>query len=313
MTLSLRRRILLTLVPLLLIPAALGTAGAVLLSQLGGRASAILRENYDSVRAMFRLNEALERIDSAFTFALSGHEEEARRQYRDNWSAYDEHLRVEQQNITLPDEGELVDRLTGLTRRYRELGERFFERPGMSAERSVDYYGPPGAPGLLATFRELKTVSGRILRINQENMEEAARDARSTARTSLIGFGVGVGGVALVAALLAWRLVRAVIDPIRHVTHAAEAIGAGQLHMTVPVYARDELGKLAQTFNAMTERLREYRQVNMSRLLRAQQTGQATIDSFPDPVLVVDPEGRVELANPAARRVLGVDPAASDA
>ena len=44
------------------------------------------------------------------------------------------------------------------------------------------------------------------------------------------------------------------------------------------------------------------------RLLRAQRTGQATIDSFPDPVLVVDPDGRVELANPAARQVLGVLP-----
>src|SRR5262249_49383043 len=31
-----------------------------------------------------------------------------------------------------------------------------------------------------------------------------------------------------------------------------------------------------------------------------------TIDSFPDPVVVVDPAGAVEMANPAARRVLGL-------
>ena len=58
----------------------------------------------------------------------------------------------------------------------------------------------------------------------------------------------------------------------------------------------------------MTQRLRDYRQSNSERLLRTQKTSQATIDSFPDPVLVIDPEGRVELANPAARRVLGVIP-----
>src|SRR5262249_10532412 len=47
------------------------------------------------------------------------------------------------------------------------------------------------------------------------------------------------------------------------------------------------------------------------RLLRAQRTAQATIDSFPVPVLVVDPAGCVELANPAARQVLGVVPRGS--
>src|SRR5207253_7537475 len=39
---------------------------------------------------------------------------------------------------------------------------------------------------------------------------------------------------------------------------------------------------------------------------RGQRTRQATIDSFPDPVLVVDSEGFVEMANPAAKRLLGV-------
>src|SRR5262245_57407335 len=101
MTFSLRRRILLTLAPLLALLAALGGAGFVLLRQLGGRTDLILRENFDSVRAMYRLNEALERIDSAFQFALSGREDDARRQYQDSWPRYDEQLRAEQHNVTL--------------------------------------------------------------------------------------------------------------------------------------------------------------------------------------------------------------------
>src|SRR5947208_11552657 len=143
---TLRRRILLTLLPLLALLVVLGGAGIVLLHRLGGQADLILRENYDSVRAMFRLNEALERIDSAFAFAVSGREDEARRQYHDNWPAYEEQLRVEQNNITLPGEAELVDRLTQLSKRYRELGERFFERPPGAAERGSDYYGTADVP-----------------------------------------------------------------------------------------------------------------------------------------------------------------------
>ena len=58
----------------------------------------------------------------------------------------------------------------------------------------------------------------------------------------------------------------------------------------------------------MARTIRNFRQAGTARLLRAQQTAQATIDSFPDPVVVVDPTGSVERANPAARRVLGVAP-----
>ena len=56
----------------------------------------------------------------------------------------------------------------------------------------------------------------------------------------------------------------------------------------------------------MARQLRDFRQSHKAQLIRAQQTSQATIDSFPDPVLVVDPQQHVEMANPAARRLLGV-------
>jgi signal transduction histidine kinase len=305
MALSLRGRIWLTLAPLLVLLAALGGAGVVLLQRLGGRADLILRENYDSVRAMYRLNEALERIDSAYQFALSGRDADARRQYADNWPRYDEQVRVEQENITLPGEAELVDRLLTLTREYRRRGDEFFAQPD-AAGRSADYYGTAGRPGLLDLFGKLKSVSGDILRINQQNMEDAAREARRAARDSLAGFGIGVAVAGLLAAVAAWQLLRAVLTPIRELTDAATAIGAGQVHRTVPQFGQNELGRLAAAFNTMSEHLLHYRRSSADRLLRAQRTGQATIDSFPDPILVVDPEGRVELANPAARQVLGV-------
>ena len=81
----------------------------------------------------------------------------------------------------------------------------------------------------------------------------------------------------------------------------------------MPAASRDELGDLAHAFNEMARTLREYRQAGTARLLRAQKTAQATIDSFPDPVVVVDLTGSVEQANPAARRLLGVVPAAEPA
>ena len=75
--LSLRARLILTLVPLLLLVLLLGSLAVAVIYNLGGRIDAILRENYDSVIAMERLNEAVERIDSSFQFAIAGEEKNA--------------------------------------------------------------------------------------------------------------------------------------------------------------------------------------------------------------------------------------------
>jgi signal transduction histidine kinase len=303
MTLSLRARIVLTLITLLVMPAVVGGTAVFLLDRLSLRIDAILRENYDSVIYMERLNEALERIDSSFQFALAGEEDKARKQYADNWPPYLKNLEKEQGNITIEGEGELVAQLTDLTNRYRRLGEAFYTQDKLG-QRKHDYFHKPG--GLLDTFTQIKDVAGQIHHLNQNNMEEANTRAREVARESMIGFGVGLAIAGPLAWFLAWRMLLAILRPIQAITQSAIDIGAGNLDQLVPVLSRDELGQLAGAFNMMARQLRDYRRSSYSRLLRAQRTSQATIDSFPDPVLVVDSESHVEMANPAARRLLGV-------
>ena len=309
---TLRLRILLALAPLALLLIGLGIAGFLLLSHMGGRIDAILKENYASVQAMFRLTEATERIDSSFQFALAGREDDAFKQFKTNWNEFDKQYEVEANNLTIhPAEDDLVARLKELRADYRDRGRKFYALPAGSPERTAAYFGRPGDPGLLGRFQEIKDTSDEILRINQENMEQARDEARATARSALIAFGMSLGVVSLLLIGAGWYLLRTILAPIVAVTEAAHAIGiSGQLDRTVPVFGRDELGRLAVTFNAMTRELRKYRRSNLDRMMRAQKTAQATIDSFPDPVLVIDPAGRADLANPAARELFGVGPAA---
>src|SRR5256885_11997978 len=104
MTFTLRQRIFLTLLPLMILLAVLGSAGVWLLQRLGGRIDVILRENYDSVLYMERLHEALERIDSSFSFALADRPQQARQQYDEQWPVLQNYLVKEQGNVTLPGE-----------------------------------------------------------------------------------------------------------------------------------------------------------------------------------------------------------------
>lgn len=152
----------------------------------------------------------------------------------------------------------------------------------------------------------VKAAAAAILELNQEEMHRANRAAQRTARNSVIGFGIGFAVAALLAVLLIYRLVATVGRPIHELTEAVRAVQAGDLTHRLPGNRRDEFGELAQAFNDMAEQLWLIKQTNYRTLVRTRETARATIDSFPSPVLVIDPEGKVELANPAARRLFGL-------
>ena len=302
---SLRQRIVFPLALLVCLLGVIGATGIFLLRQVGDRIEEILRENYVSIEAMVGLNEALERIDSSFQFALQG-KADARDDYDKNWVVYRDNLALEENNITLPGEGDLVNQLRSLTEEYRRRGDRFFADDPNRSGRREEYFGAPGQRGLFQCFRDIKEVAEEIHKMNKANMEEASRNAKSTAVRSQIWLGLGLAATVALAGLLIWNTTRSILRPIQAVTRSAIAIGAGDLNQAVPVVSRDEIGQLAEAFNRMGRQLRDYRQSHSARLLRVQRTSQATIDSFPDPVLVVDPGGGIEMANPAAHRLLGI-------
>jgi signal transduction histidine kinase len=306
---TLRQRIVLALAPLLCLLALIGAVGIFLLRHVGDRIEDILRENYASVQMMTELNEALERIDSAFLqFALQG-QEDARREYDKNWILYEEQLQREENNITEPGEQDLARKLRELTEEYRQKGDSFFAADLSPAARRKAYFvGGEDKRGLLQCFRNIKEVAGEVRELNQDSMKRASARAKWTARVSQFWLGAGLAATVGLAALLIWSTTRSILRPIQAVTQSAIAIGAGNLNQAVPVVSRDEIGHLAEAFNNMSRQLRAYRESHSARLLRVQRTSQATIDSFPEPVLVVDPSGRVEMANPAAHRLLGITP-----
>ncbi len=83
--------------------------------------------------------------------------------------------------------------------------------------------------------------------------------SRSQLRDSLIGALWVVGALVGIAILLTLLLTRRLVAPMRLLTGAARAVGAGKLDIRLPARSGDELGLLTQTFNHMIERLADSR------------------------------------------------------
>ena len=293
-----KRRILLGLTPLFILLVAIGAYAVSLFAKLGNSVDVILRENFRSVVAGQQMKEAAERMDSALFFSLAGEEERGRKLYEQSLPAFRENLRIELGNITLPGEQELADKVQRLHGQYAARADAFWQTNEIEARRKM-YFGE-----LLPTFTEIKDTAQEIIRINQDNMVQADRDARhlsaQSTRYMIIAIGVGIAG----AIYFAGRLRRSILQPIQALTAVSNELGEGKLDQVVPVGSDDELGQLADTFNKMATRLRAYRQAMGDQINQARQMTEITFSAFPDPIIALSSDGRIDFTNPAANKFL---------
>lgn len=279
----------------------LGAESIALLSELGGSVDVILRENYRSVIACERLKESLERMDSATLFALGGEVERGRALAAQHRPRFEEALQFELGNITEPGEDELAERLRQAYGDYLPALNDYFTGDRSTEERRRIYFGR-----LLPLFQQIKSTADQILLLNQRSMEAADARAEEMARSASRRMTLLlVLGTAL-AALSVYLLSRAILRPLGGLARAAREIEGGNLDAEVPVTSRDELGRLAATFNAMARGLRQLRRSDQARLLRARQISQLAVDQLPEAVAVFSEDGEVELVNTTASSVLGL-------
>jgi NtrC-family two-component system sensor histidine kinase KinB len=295
---TLRTKLLLGYVGFVLALGVLGTWSARTLSQMSAVSGRIIAENYDSVVAAQDMKESLERQDSAALFDLLGQQDRARRQVAEHRARFDAALATASANITETGESEAVE---AIRRGRDEYYRRFDLFATASGDRTATYF-----QSLEPQFNEVRAASDRLLRLNQEAMRRKADAASRIARR---WFFVTLGlALVLMAAGVAieLRLSKAIVGPVGQLTAATARLASGDLDTPpVPVRSADEIGALAVSFNRMADRLRELRRSDMGKLLVAQQTTEAVIDSLFDPVIVADGRGVVTRVNPAAERLFG--------
>jgi diguanylate cyclase (GGDEF)-like protein/PAS domain S-box-containing protein len=123
------------------------------------------------------------------------------------------------------------------------------------------------------------------------------RDILKVRQQSLIVLAVALMAIML---LTGYMMGRAVVAPIEAVTDAMSRVSSGDLEHRVPVQGKDELGRMAQSFNLMTSELR----TTYQGLRREQDKLTTIIFSAGEGIIVTDSDNQIVLVNPAAARLL---------
>lgn len=285
----------------------LGGWSAVRLNQMGGVSRNIIADNYDSVVAAQNMKESLERQDSAALFILQGQRERGLNQLREHRRRFDRAFEKASNNITEQGEREVINSIRPERDAYyrvfdRFVGETSSEGAASTSRGSALYFGE-----LEPLFSRLRERCNNLLDLNQGAMQAKSEAAAGVARRYFLFTLLIAGALAGAGIALAFFLANSIVRPLQALTQTTARIAGGDLKARAAITSHDEFGLLAAEYNRMGERLRQLRRSDMGKLVVAQQTAEAAIDSLYDPVIVTDGKGRVTKLNNAAEELFGTE------
>ncbi len=293
-----RTKLVLAQLPLVLALGITIIVGSSVTRALGRGSQDILKDNYRSVIAAERMKDAAERIDSGLVFAIIGRASRGLDQIAQYIPKLEDEIRVQEHNITEPGEREATAKLRKVWNDYRDAIAE--------VRRVPDAAGLDGRyfDSLLGKFLAVKDAADVILVMNQDAMmakSDRAERLAGTSNTLLVVVSLAGLFLGLIASgIMTTRVLR----PLSVLGQTARRLGEGDVAVRARVGRSDEIGELAVEINTMAERIQKYRESSLGELVEAQLAAQATIDSLPDPVLVVALDGELRHANQAAETIL---------
>ncbi|WP_305042784.1 PAS domain-containing sensor histidine kinase [Geoalkalibacter sp.] len=118
----------------------------------------------------------------------------------------------------------------------------------------------------------------------------------------------------VVVFVVAWRLTRGITGPLLRLTEGTRRMARGDLTTAVPISRQDEVGQLAQSFNAMAQELNHRRRRlfdslaalrrSRTQILRERNFKRTVLENIETGILTLDEHNRVTSLNGSARRIL---------
>jgi len=177
--------------------------------------------------------------------------------------------------------------------------------------RADELYAPDGLPITFDLQMEALTpISASLVVQANQDVAQAQEEIERIGRLASLFLVGSVGLALLLAAAVIVVVNRSITGNVAKLTQAADALRSGDLSARAPVASGDEIGRLAETFNAMAARIGELMENLKDRAAAAHVRLFKAIDSIDEGFMLFDSQDRLALFNQNVRTLLlefGVD------
>lgn len=300
---TLKGKISLVYLSLVVLIGIVGITASINLFNLGRAIDGLLIANYKSIHAAANMLEAIERQDSAVLIYVNVDMQKGKELFADNNEEFLKWYNVNANNITEKGEKELIQNIKVSYNNYLKLFLDLQDiRSSQGVERAIAFYNTKMMSDFISTKDELKQLS----QLNENAMFRSKDLATENAQNSMylvlvLSLFAIIGGY-VVSRFFTNRF----LTPISSLTQTMKLIKAGDLNQQAIITTKDEIGELAHEFNNMTKRLQQYEQSTLGKLLAEKNKSLAIVKSISDPLVVLDPDYRIVLLNDAFEKMFNV-------
>lgn len=145
-----------------------------------------------------------------------------------------------------------------------------------------------------------------LMQLNMAAIQHKSSIADETAKDAITVISI-VGTLCfLMAFILMVNLPSNIADPIRILTASIKQIANQNYKERVHFKSNSEFGELARSFNTMAEKIHEYSESKLEKILKGKKRIETLIDNMQDPVIGIDENKKVLFVNDEALSITGL-------
>lgn len=145
-----------------------------------------------------------------------------------------------------------------------------------------------------------------IMKLNMDAIQRKSIVAKNSAESGI--FWISITGLTcfIIAFTLLVNLPSDIANPIKDLTESIRQIAAKNYSQRVNFESNDEFANLAKSFNTMAEKLQEYSDSNLDKLMMEKKRIETLINNMRDPAIGLDENDKILFANEEALKISGL-------
>lgn len=206
--------------------------------------------------------------------------------------------------VKLDEEKQILDSIMINLKRFKDknistLDYQIFIK-GKAPEVKVDL------GNIILQLLVIKQDCNRILEINHTSLNEAVQNVKLITQTAAVTIFFILLGAILIASIFSSKFSDYIVRPITKLKETVRHIAEGNFSERIELDDNsDEINSLTDEFNKMSEKLEQYEKLNLNKIFYEKKKSELVIESMDEPVLMVDENFKILLANKSFNQIIG--------